>query len=140
MTLSLLPSSLKQVWEVDKPGLFQSRYYWSNHQKWDSQITRSKISYNLIEPQPLPCRPAQRQEFHALAFHPRPHLQHHWSDKHLEFDQRSVVELLCGNSQLGKAVGCFHKRGTSLILGNSVLGERFHHWGYTRESLTSSAS
>ena len=35
----------------------------------DYHITRSKISYSLIEPQPLPSTPAYSHEFHALAFH-----------------------------------------------------------------------
>ena len=34
--------------------------------------TRSKISYSLIEPQPLPCTPACGHEFHALAFQSHP--------------------------------------------------------------------
>ena len=38
--------------------------------KPDSQITKSKISYSLIEPQPLPCTPACGYKFHALAVHP----------------------------------------------------------------------
>ena len=33
-------------------------------------ITRSKISYSLIEPQPLLCAAASGYEFHALAVHP----------------------------------------------------------------------
>ena len=59
-------------WEVHELGLFQSWYYRSNHYKRDSQITRSKISYNLIEPQPPPCTPACGHEFHAFSFHPHP--------------------------------------------------------------------
>ena len=50
---------------------FSIWYYQLNH-KWDSCITRSKISYSLIEPQPLPSTPAFGHEFHALAFHPHP--------------------------------------------------------------------
>ena len=42
------------------------------HYKRDSQITRSKISYNLMKPQPLPCTPACGHEFHAFSFHPHP--------------------------------------------------------------------
>ena len=50
---------------------FSIWYYQLNH-KWDSCITRSKISCSLIEPQPLPSTPAFGHEFHALAFHPHP--------------------------------------------------------------------
>ena len=55
-------------------------------------------------------------EFHALAFHPHPTLttplagftfRNHW---------RSVAELLYWNSQPVKAIGCFRRRTTSLIL------------------------
>ena len=113
---------------VHEPGLFQSRFYWSNHHKWDSQIARSTISYNLIEPQPLPCTPSCGHKLHALSFQPHLTLQHHWLDPHLQSDRRSVVELFCGNSQRVKAVGCFRRRAPSLMHGNSVLGECFHHW------------
>ena len=50
----------------------QSGYSQSNYRKWDSQITRSYITYGLIEPQPLPCKPACSYEFHALAVYPHP--------------------------------------------------------------------
>ena len=66
------PSSLKQVYEIQEPDLFPSGYSRSNHHKRDSHITRSKISYSLIESQPLSCTPACGHEFHALAFHPHP--------------------------------------------------------------------
>ena len=36
----------------------------------DYHITRSKISYSLIEPQPLPSTPAYSHEFQTLAFLP----------------------------------------------------------------------
>ena len=36
----------------------------------DYHITRSKISYSLIESQPLPSPSAYNQKFQALAFHP----------------------------------------------------------------------
>ena len=68
----LLPSSLKQVYEIHEPDLFPSSYSQSNHHKRDSHITRSKISYSLIESQPFPCTPACDHEFHAFAFHPHP--------------------------------------------------------------------
>ena len=84
-------------------------------------------------------QPVARNSMH-LHFTHTSHLQLHWSDPHLESDGRSVVELFCGNSQRVKAVGCFCWRAPLLILGSSVLGEGFHHWGYKRESLTPSAS
>ena len=66
-------SSLKQVWEVHEPGFFTPAVtpglITTNR---DSQITRSKIYYNLIELQPLRCTPLCCHEFHALAFHPHP--------------------------------------------------------------------
>ena len=53
----------------------------NNHHKQDSKITRSKISYNLIEPQPLPCTTACDYEFHALAVHPLPTFTSHSSSR-----------------------------------------------------------
>ena len=50
------PSLPKQIWQIHDPGLFQSGCSQSNHHKRDSQITRSKICYSLIEPQPSPCK------------------------------------------------------------------------------------
>ena len=52
--------------------IFSIRYSQSNHHKWDSHITRSKSSYSLIDPQPLPCIPVCGDEFRALALHPHP--------------------------------------------------------------------
>ena len=51
---------------------FPSGYSRLNHHKRHSNITRSKISYSLIESQPLSCTPAFGHEFHAPAFHPHP--------------------------------------------------------------------
>ena len=68
-TFSSLPSNSlgdTRAWS------FSIRYSQSKHHKWDFHITRSKISYSLIEPQPLPSTPACGHEFHALAFHPHP--------------------------------------------------------------------
>ena len=53
-------------------GLFQSGYSLSTHLKRDSQITRSKISYSLIEPQSFPCTTACGYKFQAFAIHPPP--------------------------------------------------------------------
>ena len=49
---------------------FSIHYSQLNHHKRDSQITRRKISHNLIEPQTFPCTPAYIYQFHVLAFHP----------------------------------------------------------------------
>ena len=67
--LPLLPSSLKQVQEVQDSDPFQSCYSQSNHHKWDSHTTKSKL-YSLIESQLLICTPAHSHKFHALTFHP----------------------------------------------------------------------
>ena len=72
IVVSKRDSSLKQIYQIHDPGLFQSGYSQSNHHKRDSQITRSKISYSLVEPQPLLCTPSCGYEFHALATHPHP--------------------------------------------------------------------
>ena len=48
---------------------FSIQYAGSNHHKWDYHITRSKISFSLIEPQPFTFTPTHGHEFHALAFH-----------------------------------------------------------------------
>ena len=53
-------------------GLLQSGYHRSNQHKRDPQITRSQISYSLIEPHPLPCTTACGYESHALAVHLNP--------------------------------------------------------------------
>ena len=47
------------IYAIHKDGYSQS-----NH----SQITRSKNSYSLIQPLPLPCTPACGHQFHALTF------------------------------------------------------------------------
>ena len=85
----------------------------------DYHITRSKISYSLIEPQPLPSTPAYGHEFHAVAFHPHPTFTAPLVGS--AFKIRSV----CG--------GVFLWRAPSLMFGNSVLGA-LHHWNYTWES------
>ena len=46
-------------------------------------ITRSKISYNFLEPQPLLCTPACGYEFHALVVHPHPHIRSASSHIHI---------------------------------------------------------
>ena len=70
--LFLFPSSLKQAYEILEPDLFPSGYSQSNHHKRDFHIARGKISYSLIESQPLPCTPTYGHELHALAFHSHP--------------------------------------------------------------------
>ena len=46
-----------------------SNLYMSHHKR-DSQITRTKICYTLVEPQPLPCTPNCGHEFYALEVYP----------------------------------------------------------------------
>ena len=58
--------------EVHKPVLFQSGYSQSNHHKRYFYITKSKISYSLIEPQLLPCTPNCGYKFHALPIYQQP--------------------------------------------------------------------
>ena len=58
-------------------ALFQFGYSQSTHHKRDSQITRSKISYSLIERQPVPCTTTCGNKFHALAVHPHPTITPH---------------------------------------------------------------
>ena len=72
--LLLFSPSLKQVQQIHDPGLFQFGYSQSNHRKGDSQVTRSKISYSLIQALLLPCAPACGYELRALAVHPHPTL------------------------------------------------------------------
>ena len=118
-----------------RPFLFQSGYSLLNHHRWDSWVTRSKISYGLIEAQPIPCTPAWDNQVHALAVHPSPNFQHLSSDPHLQSGRWSVVELFCINKQRVKPV--VDVRRSSKF--DSVWGG-LHHWGYTRESWTPSAS
>ena len=78
---------------------FLIRYSQSNHHKWDFYITRSKISYSLIEPQPPPSTLAYAlNSMHLHSTH-TPLLQHLWSDPHLKSNPRPVVEFFLGNSQ-----------------------------------------
>ena len=67
-----IPPSPKQVQEVHEPGLFQSGYSQSNQHKRYFQITTSKISYNLIEPQLFHCTPTCCYKFHAIPVHLHP--------------------------------------------------------------------
>ena len=116
---------------------FQLVYSQLNHCMRDSQITRSKISYSSIEPQPLPCTPACVHEFHALALTPHPTFT-----APLVGSAFRIQSEVCGRAFLCiKAVGCLCKGGPlSLMLGNSVIGDGLHHYGHTRESLTPLAS
>ena len=113
---------------------YKSLYSQSNHHKRDSHITRSKISFSLIEPQPLPSSPAYGHEFHALAFHPHPTFA-----EPLVGSAFKIWSDVCGGvflrKQLVWAVGSLRRGPPSLIFGNCVLGG-FHHWNYTRESWT----
>ena len=75
-TVHSLPPSFKQVQQIHDPGPFHFGYSQSTLHEQDSQITRSKISYSLIEPHPLPCTTACGYAFHALAVHPQPNSLH----------------------------------------------------------------
>ena len=107
-------------------------------------ITRSKISYRLIEPEPLLCTPAWGSEFQALAVHPHPTFTA--PPVRSAFGIRSKV---CWGVFLQKQSTCqsswlFSQRSSIVdVLHNfkcdSAWGG-FHHWGYTEESWTPSAS
>ena len=111
---------------LDSPGLpCQSArlvpgYSQLNHLKRDSQVTRSQISYSLIQPLLLPSAPACHYEFHALAVHPHPTLTVPPVRSALQSSQRSVVEPFSGNIQHVKAVGCFC-RGTWPLMFDRIL-------------------
>ena len=62
-SFSPLPSSLGDT----RPYFLQSDYSKLYYCKQDSQTTRSKISYSLIEPELLPCTLVCCYEFHALS-------------------------------------------------------------------------
>ena len=96
-----------------KHVFFQSVYSQLNHCMRDSQITRSKISYNSIEPQPLPCTPACVHEFHALALTP-----HHTFTAPLVGSAFRIQSEVCGRAFLRiKAVGCLCKGGAVFDAG-----------------------
>ena len=78
---------------------FSVWYSQLNHHKRDSHITRSKISYSVIEPQLLPLhQPMTMNSMHLHSMH-IPLLQHLWSNLHLKSDQSSVGEFFGTNSQ-----------------------------------------
>ena len=114
-----LPSSLKQIQEIHDPGLPQSGYSQSSHRKWDYQITRSKISYNLIESQPLRCTPNCGYQFHALAVHspthPSPKSTAPLGGSVFGIWRRSAVEFFCLNSQHVKSISCFRTGAPSVM-------------------------
>ena len=83
-------------------------------------ITRSKISYSLVEPQSLLFVPACGYEFHALAVHAHPTFTAPPARSHLEFGRGSVVKLFRENSLRAKAVGCF-RRGTPSLMFDGIL-------------------
>ena len=114
-----MPPSLKQVQEILDLGLFQSDHSQLNHHKRDSQITRSKISYRLMEPQSLP-RTSCGYEFNALAVYTHHSAKHVQLDPSLESDRKSAEELFCRSSQGVKTEGCF-RRGALLLMFDGVL-------------------
>ena len=63
------PLPPKKVQEVREPGLFQSGYSQSNHNKQYFYITTSKVFYSLIEPQLHRYAPTCGYKFHALSVH-----------------------------------------------------------------------
>ena len=90
-----------------------------SHHKWDSQITRSKISYGLIEPQPLHCAPACSYKFHALAVHPSPKFT-----EPLVGSALGIRLEVCVGAFLQKqsTVGCFRRGAPSFMFS------RFLNW------------
>ena len=119
-------SSLKQVKQIHDPGLFESGYSQSSHHKQDFKITRSKTSYSLIEPQPLPSTPASDYEFHALAVHP--HTTFTAPPVRSAFGIQSEVcdGAFCRNSLRIKAADCFRRGAPSLMFDgmlNATLSE-----------------
>ena len=114
--MSLLPHSLKTSLGDTWPCLFQSVYFQLNHHKRHSQITRSKVSYSLIEPQPLPWTPACGYQFHVLAVHPSPNFTSllFGSAFGIQFEVYDG-SLHYGNSQCVKPVHCFSRGAPSLI-------------------------
>ena len=92
-------------------------------------ITRSKISYSLIEPQPLLCTLLRTcsYEFHALVSTHTPHSQRLQSHPNMKIGRMPVVELFCRNSLHVKAVECFHRGAPSLMFDgilNVTLSEK----------------
>ena len=85
---------------------FSIWYYQLNH-KWDSHITRSKISYSLIEPQPLLLhQPMAMSSMHLHSTH-TPLLQHLWLDLHLKSDWMSVLEFLGGTVNMFRLLAVY---------------------------------
>ena len=73
LNCSVSSPSFPQISPRDtRPCLFQSSYPELNPHKRNSQITRSKISYSFIEPQPLPCTADCDYQFHTLVVNPSP--------------------------------------------------------------------
>ena len=107
--------------------------------KWDSHITKSKTSFSLIEPQPLPSTPANEHMFHALAFQSNPIFAAPLVGSAFKTWSEVCGGVSCRNNQHVYAVGCLYWGAPLLMFGNSVWGGS-HHWNYTRESWTPPAS
>ena len=128
------------IYAIHKDGYSQS-----NH----SQITRSKNSYTLIQPLPLPCTPACDHQFQELA-----------AQSHL-FKFTAPLSRICIWNQVGSLRWSFFAETVKVLNPLAVLAEElhrwcltefqmwyswysfwggFHHWSYRRESWTSPAS
>ena len=101
-------------------------------------IARSKISYILIEPQPLLCTPTCGCEFHSLVVHPHPTFAAPAVRSGYGIRLEFVVELFCGNSLHVRAVGYFHRGAPSLMFDkvlNVTPSEEVSTTGVTQGNL-----
>ena len=131
--------------EIHGPGVYQFSYSHSSHYKRNFQITRSKTSYILIEPQPHPCTPGCGYEFYALPVYPQCTFTALLVGSPFGIRSEHCRGAFCRNSQRVKAIDCFCRRAPSLMFCqnskyDSVWIEGFQHWGYTRKSRTPLAS
>ena len=101
-----------------------------------THVTRSNISYSLIESQPLPCAPACSHEFHALTFHPHTTFVTPLVGSTFRIQLEVCVELFCGNSERVWAVDSFRRGALSFMFGNCLT--RFSPLGLHKGSLNSS--
>ena len=98
--------------EIHGPDIYQFSYSHLNHHKRDCQITRSKISYSLIEPQPHPCTPACGYEFHALAVYPHRTFTAPLVGSAFGIRSEHCGGTFCRNSQRVKAIDCFVQKSS----------------------------
>ena len=125
-TSHILLSSIKESNRIST-----SRESQSNKHKRNSQATRSKICYSLIEPKPLPSTTACGYEFYALAVHPHPTFTA--PSVRSAFGIRSEV---CGGAFFMETVNML--RPLALSQRSSIVDAwwRFHNWVYTGEPWT----